>query len=452
MKRFLPLGIIGIVAVLIAKTLFFGSTIPAQAVVSGGTGTIKLSPQSATISVGQEQAIDMTINTAGTAISGIAARLTIPVSGNDAQITAVSGNTDLAGSGWSFPIATYTTESGTTTIDIMAINSTVNGYSVSSDTKIATIKLKANSAFSDKALSFDTGMTKMLKKSDGSDMAAAPTNGNYSTGTGGTTLTPTATSTPTGTQAPTATPTLAQGNTKPTCTGLTVTPSSGTGVPFTATATCTGNDSNGTIAGAEFVFGDRTSQVVDKNVGNAGSITVNHTYREVGSLRVTCRVRDNNNSYSDSAGDCTKVITIRPGTTGSVTGAPTATPTPLLAQTPDTAPIVEDTPFEEPQNEEPDILEEPSAFPWWLVGVIVGLIVMIAGFILMRKNRGGGPPPTGGQPYAPQPQPTYTPQAPTPSAPTQQGTPPPYIPTPQAPPQVIPSAQAAAVPTWPQNS
>lgn len=442
MKRFLPLGLIGIIAVLIAKALFFQSTIPTQAVVSGGAGTITLTPQSVQVAIGQEQSIDLMINTNGTAISGIAMRLTIPVTSNDAQITAVDGNTGLAGAGWSFPITTYSTENGTTTIDFMAINSTVPGYSVSSDTKIGTIKLKANSAFTSKTLTFDTGMTKMLKKSDGSDMVSAPTNGSYSTAGVGS-----ATPTPTGTQ-PTATPTLTQGNTKPTCTGLTVHPVGGTGVPFTATITCTGTDSNGTVAGAEFVFGDRTSQVVDKNVGSSGSITINHTYREVGSLRVTCRVRDNNNSYSDATDACNKILTIKPGVAAAPT---TATPTPITGATitPEETPIAYDTPLPEPTDTEP-VIEEPSSFPWWLVGVVVGLIVMVAGFILMRKQR-GDPPPSGGQPYAPQP--TYTPQPVAPStAPpaAQNSTPPPYIPAAQAPPQTIPPAQTGT-PTWPQN-
>lgn len=56
-------------------------------------------------------------------------------------------------------------------------------------------------------------------------------------------------------------------NTSPTCNSLTVNPSSGTS-PLNVTLSCSGTDTDGKILGANFNFGDGTSQNVQKDVGS----------------------------------------------------------------------------------------------------------------------------------------------------------------------------------------
>lgn len=416
-----------LIAVILFLTTFTTPWSTTQAYVSGGVGKVKLSPATATIPVGQTKTIDVVFNSDNVFISGVAARITFPVSSNDLIVTGITTNTNLAGSGWSFPVSTYSTTDGTTTIDLMAINSTTEGYRTDVNTPLATITLAAQSAFTNKVLTLDQGQTQMLKKSDSSDIAGTLTNGTYST-SGTDTPTPTATPTntptptPTGTITPTPTPTRtptptstpSAGNTAPTCTSVVVNPSSATGTPLTATLTCTGTDPNGYVNGAEFVFGDGTSQVVTKNVGSPGSVSTAHVYRQIGSLGISCRVFDNNNAYSTIPDGCKKILTIRAG------AAATATPTPkqkgsvLVTTTPSLTPTDEATGSPEPTfppfdtitpTEEPIPVENSQPFPWWLVGAALGIIALIVGFLLMRRKK--PPYPPGGYP-----QPPYNPQQP----------------------------------------
>lgn len=149
------------------------------------------------------------------------------------------------------------------------------------------------------------------------------------------TTTGTPTPTPTPTSTPTPTPTA---NKDPDCTGLTVSPNSGTAVPLAATLTCTGLDVDGDITAAEFVYGDGKTEVVEKNVGSPGSLSISHTYTQLGSYGVSCRVRDNNFKYSSVPDACKKTLTITPpGTTPApvvVRPTVTSTPGPIALATP----------------------------------------------------------------------------------------------------------------------
>ncbi len=136
------------------------------------------------------------------------------------------------------------------------------------------------------------------------------------------TITNTPTATPTGeiTDTPTATPTGESH--RPDCTDLAVAPSTGT-IPFTTTLTCSGTIVGGDITAAEFTLPDGTTKLVEKNVGNPGSISYDYTVGQAGSLSFSCRVRDNNFNFSSVTDACRKSIGPTP------TGGPTSTPSPI---------------------------------------------------------------------------------------------------------------------------
>ena len=129
----------------------------------------------------------------------------------------------------------------------------------------------------------------------------------------------TPTPTPTGVQ---NTPTPTSQSHRPECVNLTLSPSTGT-IPYTTTLTCTGTIVGGDITAAEFTLPDGTTKLVEKNVGNPGSISFDYTVGQSGSLSFSCRVRDNNFNFSSVTDACRKSIGPTP------TGGPTATPSPI---------------------------------------------------------------------------------------------------------------------------
>ncbi len=213
------------------------------------------------------------------------------------------------------------------------------------------------------------------------------------------TATPTTTATPTST--PTTTPTSTPANTSPYCASLTSDITTATGSPQTVNFSCAGVDPGGIILAAEFVFGDGTSKVVEKNVGSPGSISISHTYTTIGTLGASCRVRDNDNQYSPASDACKRIVTIRPnpsktpaaGTTTSIT--PTGTST--IIQTP--TPTIDIQPTLYP--EEPLVASDGgSNTPWWIAG---GVISLILAFLLLRRRRHAVPPHPPVPPIPPTP-------------------------------------------------
>jgi len=120
----------------------------------------------------------------------------------------------------------------------------------------------------------------------------------------------------------TPTPTPTGVSHRPECVELTLSPSTGT-IPYTTTLTCTGTIVGGDITAAEFTLPDGTTKLVEKNVGNPGSISFDYTVGQSGSLSFSCRVRDNNFNFSGVSDACRKSVGPTP------TGAPTATPSPI---------------------------------------------------------------------------------------------------------------------------
>lgn len=145
------------------------------------------------------------------------------------------------------------------------------------------------------------------------------------------TATPSATLTPSITPSLTPTPT----NVPPRCNGLSANPGAGP-KPLTVSFACAGYDPDNDITAAEFGFGGDEKQLVEKSVGQFGSLTVTHTYTKAGTYHVTCRVRDNNMAYSTYPNYCQYTIVV---TENVLTPTPyrTPIPTPTIAR--------EDTPI-----------------------------------------------------------------------------------------------------------
>jgi hypothetical protein len=210
----LKLAVLGVFTAILGWAL-----VPApKAYVQGGVGKFYLQPATGTMTTGTNFAVDVMMNTGGRVIS--ASTFRVVYTGSDLQVVSIDLNTAL--SGWSVFYSGSPTSAGQTQIELMAGNTTTTGYSTATDVKIATITLRANAAFSNKALTFDLTQTQMLLKSDGvTDILGTATGGSYSA-TGGAaapvaTPTPTPTPTPdlsaTPTPTPTATPTPGAGAT-----------------------------------------------------------------------------------------------------------------------------------------------------------------------------------------------------------------------------------------------
>lgn len=242
------------------------------------------------------------------------------------------------------------------------------------------------------------------------------------------------TNTPTPTTAggaATPTPTQASGNTTPTCTSLASSLTNTQGTPAPVTFTCSGADPDGYVNAAEFIFGDGTKQVVEKNVGGqGGSISTTHTFTSIGTFGASCRVRDNNTVYSSVPSGCKQTITIRPKPTNAPIGGSqiytTPTPTPkgntLTTVATTTAPIVSIisvTPL-------PTLALQPSPtlYPpedakdaagsrfWWIAG---GIASLLFAYLLLRKKSPPKPPPPAPMPPIIIQENTATPPEPPPS-------------------------------------
>lgn len=215
---------------------------------------------------------------------------------------------------------------------------------------------------------------------------------------------------------PTPTPTPTQPNTIPTCQTLASDTSLAVGAPLAVTFTCSGIDPDGYINAAEFTFGDGVTDTIYKNAGSPGSIQTTHTYTTIGTLGASCRIRDNNNVFSNSTNDCKRIIIINPRPQNVaatsyysrvIAAETTASPTTATTPTPEQVAIVYETPT--PAVVSPTPTPQLAAAKislgtiiWWVLG---GLAVILGAILLFRKK---GPPPT--------PPPTYMETPPAPPA------------------------------------
>lgn len=168
---------------------------------------------------------------------------------------------------------------------------------------------------------------------------------------------------------PSATPT----NSPPICLGISANPGAGT-KPLSVKFSCAGYDSNNDITAAEFGFGVDQKQLVEKNIGQYGSLTTTYTYQTPGSYNVTCRIRDNNGAFSNYPSYCTYTIVVSDNV---LTPTPIRTPIPTQpAPTSEPTPTLEPSPTIEimPTITIPSPTPEPT---WWSSDKIKQLITML---------------------------------------------------------------------------
>lgn len=204
------------------------------------------------------------------------------------------------------------------------------------------------------------------------------------------------------TPTPTPTPGQAAANTVPTCITLSSDTSLAVGAPLTVSFTCYGVDPGGYINAAEFTFGDGTGDTIYKNAGSPGSISTTHTYTTIGALGASCRVRDNDNVFSNSTNDCKRIIVINPKPVNTaaasyyqrVIAAGTGNTNPILTPTPAEVALVYETPTPIAPIVSPTLALEPTKNPlenliWWIVG---SFVAVLAAVLLLRKKNPPPPP------------------------------------------------------------
>lgn len=113
-------------------------------------------------------------------------------------------------------------------------------------------------------------------------------------------VTPTITPTPTSAGTPTP-------NQIPVCTGLSVSPTTGT-APLTVHFVGSGTDPDGPIMKWEFNYGDGKIQQIEKNIGESGSVEIDHTYTTIGQFIASFRILDNNGVWSPPKDACSVTI------------------------------------------------------------------------------------------------------------------------------------------------
>ncbi len=226
-------------ALVVALSFAHLSLTAAQAYVAGGVAKMTLNPSSSTATTGQQFTVQVKLNTGGQTVSGLSARITYPVPATpDLEVVSIAPNNNL---GFSFPFTPSSSVSnGKMMIDMAAVSTT--GVT-NADAVLATITFRANTAFSNKALTFDQSQSMVMRKSDAADILGTLTGGTV-TASGGNvtpstppaaspTPTPTTSTAVTPTPTPKATPTP---TTASTLTTPTPTPTSSTGGSTTDTS------------------------------------------------------------------------------------------------------------------------------------------------------------------------------------------------------------------------
>lgn len=384
MNKYLPYPILQLVVLLLSLIVPVSK---AQAAAS-----LQLTPS--TLSAGLNTTVEIKVSIQTDAVAVLGSDAILSFGGNDLEVVSISN-------GGFFPeFGSASNVSGR--IELHGYTSAINDSRTGSGT-LATIVFKAKKGSGSSTVSFTCAGsgndTNILTTSGQNILQCAQTNTTGISFTG-TTVTNTVSPTPTGMSGNTPTPTAGStGNTAPQCASLYANISAATSTPVAVTFTCSGIDTGGYINAAEFVFGDGTSQIVEKNAGSPGSIDTSHTYTTIGTVGATCRVRDNDGIWSSIPENCRKNISIKPkpsatpvprsyGDRGAVSSpTPTRVVVSMVSETP--------TPIENPLGEP---TAEPTLYPddgqgdstltssnriWWIIG---GIIAILLAFLLLRRK------------------------------------------------------------------
>lgn len=363
------------------------------------------------VSVVQNTTFSVTININVDTNSVRSSDVALLYASSDFDVTQVTG-------GRFFPSFTSANDTSAGRLELHGYTAYVGDSRTGTDT-FATITFKAKKGSGSSTISFicsGSGQdTNILTTAGQNILTCTQVNQLGVSYSDGSSPTPTPTPTLAPGETPTPTPTPTNPNTIPTCQTLASDTSLAVGAPLSVTFTCSGIDPDGYINAAEFTFGDGVTDTVYKNAGSPGAITTTHTYTTIGTLGASCRIRDNNNVFSNSTNDCKRIIVINPRPqnaaatsyyTRVIAAESTAVnPTIAVSPTPEQVAIVYTTPAPTVTSPTPTPQVASTKISlgnllWYIGG---GLAAILAAILLFRKK---GPPPTL--------PPTYMQQPPTP--------------------------------------
>jgi hypothetical protein len=375
------------------------------------TPYLQFNPTSVTSVLNNTFQVDVRINVDSN--NALASDAIINYAGTDFEIIAVT-------SGGFFPQFSFapTTPSANGTLEIHGYT-TDPASNITGTGSFAKIVFKAKKGSGSSVISFtctgETNNTNILTTTGTNLLASCTQINQISVNYTGDTV-PTITSTIAPTLPPGETPsvtpsptTAPSSNTIPYCAGLSTDVTIATGIPKVITISCSGVDPGGYINGAEFWFGDGSSQVITKNVGSPGTVTTTHTYTKSGLYTLECKVRDNDQVYSSLPDVCRKILTIQK----PVTTKATPTTRTYVTPAPKVISIIEETPKptifpEVTAIPEETVTEEKTESPLrflWVAAAIISLIFVIRFFSRRQRNPPIPPinPPTTDTPHYPEP-------------------------------------------------
>ena len=394
MNKLLPSAITSILFALLAVAL----------PVTHAYATPSLLYDKTTVSVAQNTTFTVTININVDANTAQSSKATVTYAPNDLEVVQTAD-------GHFFPSFAQANDAANGVLEITGYTTSAGSGSTANG-QLATITFKAKKGSGSSLVSFsctNSGHDSNILTVSGQNIltnCAQQTNQiavSY-TGESTPTNTPTPTPLPGTTLTPTPTPTPGAGgsNTIPTCVMLSSDTSLAVGIPLAVTFTCSGVDPDGYINAAEFTFGDRSSDTIYKNAGSPGSISTTHTYTTIGTLGATCRVRDNNNVFSNATNDCKRIISINPKPTNTVAktyyqrviAADKGSVVPVVTPTPVQVAIVFTTPTPIIPEVSPTLSLQPAKNPldnliWWIVGSFIAIL----GAVLLFRRKNPPPPP-----------------------------------------------------------
>lgn len=220
------LAILVVVAGIVAGVYFIRQKqlVSKQAVnPTAGTSQIYLKPKTLSVAPGQSFSVDIAFMSGKETVSGAAVQLSYPVT-SAVAVMEIIPNAALIDSQWRYQEKSFTTVGSDVKINVIATDTSIEGYQSETETVLATIKFQAVSPGTIN-LTFNNTVTQLQSKTTGQDILMAPLApaGTYTIS--GQTNNPTATPTST----PTATPTNTAAN-------PTATPTNGSGGPSSTPA------------------------------------------------------------------------------------------------------------------------------------------------------------------------------------------------------------------------
>ena len=150
-----------------------------EAAVPGGQAEVSLTPESGSYDVGDTISTSVYFNPANIAVSGVAVRLTYPFSGASPEVTVsdITVNSSLLSSGdWTCPTQNSTQQGGNVVVDVACANTSAAGFTTNTNTLLANISFKVNSAppVSPLIVRFDPALSVITRKTDNQDVLLIP--------------------------------------------------------------------------------------------------------------------------------------------------------------------------------------------------------------------------------------------------------------------------------------